>query len=254
MGDDALPAGPPSAPAEPSRIRRFGRMRIHRGERATRDGDFLNAAIEFERAAWAYEISGEPLAAAEATLELGRCLLYLQHGDRLPALAGRIASLATEAGTSLPPGAYVSLRVWAAILRRGEIEPGPFLHLIRERRRARHAVAPPTPRPAAGGLPVIDGMPPHFLIPPAGVRAPRDDDWGMSADGHWFVRVFDHPSPAQRIEQGSRVIDLGRLLDCPARWEIEKKRVVVKVAADRRGHALIAALRDERRQGEEAVS
>ncbi len=115
---------------------------MHRGERATRDGDFAGAALEFERAAWGYEISGDALPAAEATLELGRCLLYMQYADRLPALAGRIANLATEAGASLPPGGYVSLRVWAALLRRGESAPGPLLHLIRERRRVRCAQTP----------------------------------------------------------------------------------------------------------------
>ena len=115
---------------------------MHRGERATRDGDFAGAAIEFERAAWGYEISGDALPAAEATLELGRCLLYLNHADRLPSLAGRVVNLALEAGSALPPGGYVSLRVWAEILRRGEIEFGPLLHLIRERRRVRRAEAP----------------------------------------------------------------------------------------------------------------
>ncbi|MEP7013780.1 MAG: hypothetical protein ABJC13_25955, partial [Acidobacteriota bacterium] len=76
-----------------SRIRRFARMLMHRGENATKEGDFTEAAVQFERAAWAHEYLNDPLAAAEATLELGRSLLYLNHGELLPALAGRIENL-----------------------------------------------------------------------------------------------------------------------------------------------------------------
>ncbi|HXU32175.1 MAG TPA: hypothetical protein VN851_16520 [Thermoanaerobaculia bacterium] len=121
-----------------SRIRRFGRMLMHRGVTATKDGDFTEAAVRFERAACAYETSSDPLAAAEATLELGRSLLYLKQGERLPALAGRIEKLARESA-ELPEGGRISMRVWAVILRRGEMEPGPLLHLIQIRRRARRA-------------------------------------------------------------------------------------------------------------------
>ncbi len=117
-------------------------MLIYRGESATRDGDFTEAAIQLERAAWAYEYVNDPLAAAEATLELGRSLLYLNRGELLPALAGRIENLAREAATPLPDGGLLQMRVWAAILRRGESEPGPFVHLLRMRRRARRAAAP----------------------------------------------------------------------------------------------------------------
>ncbi len=132
----------PRVDAEPSLLRRFGRMLMHRGEQATRAGDFRSAAAEFERAAWAYEIAAEPLAAAEATLELGRCLLYLHHAGRLPALAGRIENLAREEANNLPDGGLITMRVWAAILRRAEREPCPFLHLIRTRRQARRLAAP----------------------------------------------------------------------------------------------------------------
>jgi hypothetical protein len=116
-------------------------MLMHKGECATRDGDFMNAALHFERAALGYEFSGDPQPAAEATLELGRCLLYLNHGERLPALAGRIENLAREEAASLPKGGLISMRVWAAILRRGAIEPSPFLQLIRSLRRARRGYA-----------------------------------------------------------------------------------------------------------------
>ncbi|MEP7011733.1 MAG: hypothetical protein ABJC13_15525 [Acidobacteriota bacterium] len=123
-----------------SRIRRFARMLMHRGETATKVGDFTEAVVQFERAAWAYEYLNDPLAAAEATLELGRSLLYLNHGELLPALAGRIENLLKEGAESLPEGGLLSMRVWAAILRRGQIEPGPLLHLLRMRRRARRAL------------------------------------------------------------------------------------------------------------------
>ncbi len=115
---------------------------MYRGERATEDGDFTEAAVQFERAAWGYEYLSEPLAAAEATLELGRSLLFLRHGEMLPSLAGRIENLVRESAESLPEGGRLSMRVWAAILRRGDIEPVPLLHLIRMRRRARRAGAP----------------------------------------------------------------------------------------------------------------
>ncbi len=135
---------------------------MHRGENATKAGDFTEAAVHFERAAWAYEYVGDPWDAAEATLELGRCLLYLRHGELVAALAGRIENLAREAEKPLPDGGLLTLRVWASILRRGEIEPGPFLHLIRLRRRVRQAAAPRPSPPAAGGLPVTEGMPVLF--------------------------------------------------------------------------------------------
>jgi hypothetical protein len=229
-------------------------MLMHRGENATKEGDFTEGAVQFERAAWAYEYLGDPLAAAEAALELGRCLLYLNHGELIPALAGRIENLAKEGAAALPGGGLVTMRVWAAILRRGQIKPGPFLHLLRMLRRARRAAAPQPPRPSSGGLPLIDFIPPLSLIPPPGLSAGHGDYWTLSPDGNWFVREIDDPSAAARIELGRRVIDLGRLLDCPARWEIEKQRVVVKVAADRRGYALISALRGEAQQDQEVAS
>ncbi|MEP7013180.1 MAG: hypothetical protein ABJC13_22905, partial [Acidobacteriota bacterium] len=182
---------------------------------------------------------------------------YLNHGELLPALAGRIENLVKEGAESLPEGGHLSMRVWAAILRRGEIEPGPLLHLLRMRRRARRALRAETPQPPApvvGGLPLIDFIPPLFLIPPSGLSAPRDDDWSLSPDGNWFVCEINDPSPTARIALGRRVIDLGRLLECPAQWQIERKRVIVKVAADRRGYELIAALRGDAWQDHEAAS
>ena len=148
-----------------SRIRRFARLLRHRGETATKEGDFTEAAFQFERAAWAYEYLNDPLAAAEATLELGRCLLYLGHGELLPALAGRIENLAREADRPLPDGGLLKMRVWASILRKGAAEPSAFLQLIRMRRRARRAEAPRPTRSAVGGLPVTEGMPVLFRGP-----------------------------------------------------------------------------------------
>ncbi len=101
---------------------------------------------------------------------------------------------------------------------------------------------------------MIDGMPPLFLLPPPGLSARLEFDWTLSADGNWFVCEIEDPSAAARIERGRRVIDLGRLLDCPTRWEIERKRVIVKVAADRSGYELISELRGEAWRAQEAVS
>ncbi len=152
--------------ADPSRLRRFARMLTFRGEQATQDGDFVEAAHHFERAALGYETLGDPFPAAEATLKLGRCLLYLRRGEWLPKLAGRLANLAKEEAASLPPGGLVTLLVWAAILRQGEAEPLALAQLIRARRRARRAVTHQPPHPVSGELPMIDSMPPLFLIPP----------------------------------------------------------------------------------------
>ena len=152
-------ARPRDRDPDSSRIRRFARLLMHRGETATREGDITEAAVQFERAAWAYEYLNDPLAAAEAALELGRCFLYLGHGELLAALAGRIDNLAREAERPLPDGGLLQMRVWASILRKGAAEPSAFLQLIRMRRRARRAAAPRPSPPAAGGLPVTEGMP-----------------------------------------------------------------------------------------------
>ncbi len=118
---------------------------MFRGERATHVGDFREAAFHFERAALGYETLGDPFPAAEATLELGRCLLFSRRGEWLPKLAGRLANLAREEAASLPPGGLVTLLVWASILRKGEAEPLALVQLIRARRRARSV--PRTERP-----------------------------------------------------------------------------------------------------------
>ncbi len=118
---------------------------MYRGEQATYEGDFREAAFHFERAALGYETLGDPFPAAEATLELGRCLLYLRRPEWLPKLAGRLANVATEEAASLPPGGLVTLLVWAAILRKGDAEPLALVQLIRARRRARSATDPQPP-------------------------------------------------------------------------------------------------------------
>ncbi len=231
--------------ADPALLHRFARSLMFRGEQATKEGDFVLAAHHFERAAWGYETLGDPFPAAEATIELGRCLLFSRRGEWLPKLAGRLANLAKEEAASLPPGGLVTLLVWAAILRQGEAEPLALVQLIRARRRLRRAVTPQPPHPVLGGLPMIDSMPPLFLIPPERLsRHPQDDDWSLSPEGNWFVRVIMDPSAESRIETGAKIINLGGLMECPARMEIEKQRVIVKIAADHRGYALITALRD----------
>ncbi len=102
---------------------------------------------------------------------------------------------------------------------------------------------------------MIDSMPPLFLIPPKRLsRHPQDDDWSLSPEGDWFVRVIDDPSAATRIETGAKIINLGGLMECPAQMEIEKDRVVVQIAADHRGYALITALRDSAQRNEGMAS
>ncbi len=255
------PSSPPSEPErDPGpddriRFRRLGRWLLLRGERGTREGDFASGAIEFERAAWAFERAGEPLAAAEATLELGRCLLFLRFSDRLASLADRIEKLSKEGTEPLPIGGRITLRVWAAILRRGENEPGPLLTLIRVRRGVRQAAAAAsTGRTGPGGLPLMDTVPPHGPIAPIRTGGWRDDDWSLSPEGAWFVLVLDGPSAVERVQEGRRIVELGRSLDCSVTWEIERRRVVVKVTADHRGYALLSALREETRAAAGAAS
>ncbi len=216
----------------------------------------MDAAGYFELAAVIFEELGEPMAAAEAALELGRCALFLKCGQLLQMLAGRLVNLAREEAASLPVGGIVALRVWAAILGRAESEPLAFFHLIQARRRIRRDASPGSPRPAnasPGDLGPSEILREVFG-PPEGIGQPRFDDWPFSGDEKWFVRVIEDSSPAARIESGQRILDLGRRLGCPARWRVETRRVVVRVAADHRGHALINALREEARRAGEAPS
>ncbi|HEV7667295.1 MAG TPA: hypothetical protein VGS22_02145 [Thermoanaerobaculia bacterium] len=218
-----------------------------RGERLSGEGDFLEAGFHFEAAATISEGVGDPLPAAEAALEFGRCALLCGYGQLLAKLAGRIVNLASEHATSLPVGGMFGLRVWAEILRKAESKPIPLFELVEGRRRERRSARLEVPRPAGEPGDLGGGLLAGFFVPGKAFEggSAMDDDWPLSADGRWFVRVIEDSSAAARIESGQRIVDLGGRLGCPVRRQIEVMRVVVKVAADHRGHALIRALREE---------
>ncbi len=110
-----------------------------RGERASEEGDHSRAVSLFERAAITFETTGDLLFAADAYLELGLALLYLQRADEIPPLAPRVGRLASA---PVPiPGSVLLIRVFAAILRQAPEQPGPFVDLVDRRRRLRFPTA-----------------------------------------------------------------------------------------------------------------
>ncbi len=243
--------------ADSATLRRLARLLLHRGERFSREGDFLEAAFHFEGAATISEGVGNPIPAAEAALELGRCALVCGHTELLASLAGRIDNLASEHSASLPIGGFVGLRVWAQILRKAESKPVQLCQLIQDRRRERRGANRLVSRPA-GEPDGIDGGLLAGLFrsaqATAGGAPPIDADWTLSEDGGWFVRVIEDGPAAARIECGQRIVDLAGRLGCPVRRQIEVRRVVVKVAADRRGRALMYVLQEESRGLEQEPS
>lgn len=117
-----------------------------RGERASEEGDHSRAVSLFERAAITFETTGDLLFAADAYLEQGLALLYLHRGDEIPALAPRVARLAIT--PSPIPGNALLIRVFAAILRQANEQPGPFVDLVDRRRRLRFPAVAAPERPA----------------------------------------------------------------------------------------------------------
>ncbi len=133
---------------DPATLRRLARLLLYRGERSSREGDFLEAAFHFEGAATISEGVGDPLPAADAALEVGRCALLCGHGELLSSLAGRLDNLASEHAASLPIGGIVGLRIWAQILRRAESKPVQLFELIEGRRRERRGANVVVSQPA----------------------------------------------------------------------------------------------------------
>lgn len=131
---------PEESAAEPL-SRRFAEGLMLRGERASEEGDHSRAVSLFERAAITFETTGDLLFAADAYLELGLALLYLQRSDEIPPLAPRVARLASPPAPI--PGSTLLIRVIAAILRQAPEQPGPFVDLVDRRRRLRFPAAAP---------------------------------------------------------------------------------------------------------------
>ncbi len=229
--------------AQRKRRRRLAGLLVARGDRAGRQGDFAGAAYHFELAGAMFEAVGETLRAADAVLELGRSFLFLRLGELLPALAGRLENLALEEAATLPAGGGLALRVWATILRGAEREPTPFLQLVRERRRLRSGSRDSYAKSGVPGEFETFAAVSAILGPAVGRRGPEDKP--LSVDGKWFVHVIEGGSPADRIEAGERLVALGREAGCQMRRQIETLRVVVKIAVDARGVALVRALERE---------
>ena len=230
--------------AHRARLRRLAGMLVCRGDRVCREGDFAAAAYYFELAGAMFETIGETLRAADAVLELGRSLLFLRLDELLPALAGRLENLAREE-TSLPEDGVLSLRVWASILRRAEEDPTPLLHLVQERRRRRRRGS----RGGASGRGAVPGDLGPIVDLRAAVRGAEKsgvgDEWPLSVDERWFVHAIEEGSAGSRIERAEQLVALGRKAGCRVRRQIEVSRVVVRIEADARGVALVAALRGE---------
>ncbi len=148
MGDIPLSVVGKGAPAQPSSpgpgdstraplSSRFAEEFMLRGERATLVEDYSLAAASFERAAMTFERAGNPLAAADAYLELGAALLYLDRGAEVPHLAPRISRLVSDA-RHLPAGSFLLLRVFASICLQANENRGSFVDLTYRRRALRH--------------------------------------------------------------------------------------------------------------------
>ncbi len=137
-GGPAQPSNPGAGDSTPSPLSsRFAQEFMLRGERATLKEDYAVAAASFERAAMTFERAGNPLAAADAYLELGASLLYLDRGAEVPLLAPRISRLVSDAH-HLPVGSFLLLRVFASICLQANENRGPFVDLAHRRRAIRH--------------------------------------------------------------------------------------------------------------------
>jgi hypothetical protein len=119
---------PPSRPA----FRRIAEELIRQGKAAAREKSLPLAALRFDQAAITYRLSGVPLLAAHALLELGAVHLRQGEGPRLLGIADRVEALARD---PLPHGGLVKLRLFALFLRRAEANPAAFFAIVARSRR-----------------------------------------------------------------------------------------------------------------------
>lgn len=110
-----------------------------RAESARDHGDLEDAARLFGRAAGTWRTAGDPLEAADAYIELGAVLLRQGRGKILPELAARLLVLLEI--QPLPEGAHLNLRVFAALIVKGNENQEAFLGLVQERRLGRKRLA-----------------------------------------------------------------------------------------------------------------
>ncbi len=107
-----------------------------RAEDARDQGNLEDAARWFGRAAGTWRTTGDVLEAADAYLELGAVSLRQGRGGILPELAARLLRLLEV--KPLPDGAPLNLRVYAALVAKGNENREAFLGLVQERRLGRH--------------------------------------------------------------------------------------------------------------------
>ena len=117
-------------------LRRAAAEMFARAENARDQGNLENAARWFGRAAGTWRTTGDVLEAADAYIELGAVLLGQGRGRILPELATRLLALLEI--QPLPKGAHLNLRVFAALIARGNENQEAFLGLVQERRLCRN--------------------------------------------------------------------------------------------------------------------
>lgn len=120
----------------PMELRSAAAEMFARAENARDQGNLEDAARLFGRAAGTWRTTGEVLEAADAYIELGAVLLRQGRGRILPELATRMLGLLQI--KPLPEGALLNLRVFAALIAKGNENREAFLGLVQERRLFRH--------------------------------------------------------------------------------------------------------------------
>lgn len=120
-------------------LRRAAAEMFYRAESARDQGDLEDAARLFGRAAGTWRTTGDVMDAADAYIELGAVMLRQGRGRILPELAARLLVLLEI--EPLPEGAHLNLRVFAALIAKGNESQEAFLGLVQERRLFRHRCA-----------------------------------------------------------------------------------------------------------------
>ncbi len=124
---------------EHSRLRRSAEELFARAEHARDQADLEGAARLFGQAAGTWRSTGDVFEAADAYLELGAVLLHQGRGRILPELSLRLLDLLKV--DPLPNGAFLKLRVYAALITQGAEHQGPYLELVHQRRSVRNRIA-----------------------------------------------------------------------------------------------------------------
>ncbi len=128
----------PTAPVR-EELRQGAEEIFARAESARDQGNLEDAARLFGRAAGTWRTTGAVLEAADAYIELGAVLQRQGRERILPELAARMLALLEV--KPLPEGAPLNLKVYAALIAKGNENREAFLGLVQERRLFRHRFA-----------------------------------------------------------------------------------------------------------------